>query len=374
MPSTPTPDEADPHDIFAIEPDVVFASRAEQPITAKPPVAQASQDTPQAGVAQDIMGDIQSRPSTPKGRVAPDISVAVPVPPTMPPVDTTFRATAATADIIAGDIKASHSAHTPDAIQVPPDIRLDGAHSSGSRWAKRAAVAFLFALGSVAAAEAWDHYGDTATQMTRQMMADWAPQLALNSSQPAEKPSPENTVASAPPAAAAPPAEPAVPAVITDQTASPPAPPAIQPAAVQPPADAPATAAAAPSQPAQTQPSSPDIAAMGQQIEALKASIEELKASQQQLVATVSEKVAAQAMRPKKPVQAAPPPRPVAALAPAHKPPPLPPLPPRQAIAAPPLPPAPYAPRQAAPLPSTAAETLADPELPSVPRPPMPLR
>jgi hypothetical protein len=298
MPSTPTPDQADPHDIFAIEPDVVFASRAEQPITAKPPVAQASQDTPQASVAQDIMGDILSRPSTPKGRVAPDISVAVPVPPTMPPVDTTFRATAATADIIAGDIKASHSAHTPDAIQVPPDIRLDGAHSSGSRWAKRAAVAFLFALGSVAAAEAWDHYGDTATQMTRQVMADWAPQLALNSSQqPAEKPSPENTVASAPPAAAAPPAEPAVPAVITDQTASPPAPSAIQPAAVQPLADAPATAAAAPSQPAQTQPSSPDIAAMGQQIEALKATIAQLKAGQEQMAAKISQQASHDTIR-----------------------------------------------------------------------------
>ena len=32
MPSTPTPDEADPHDIFVIEPDVVFASRADKPL------------------------------------------------------------------------------------------------------------------------------------------------------------------------------------------------------------------------------------------------------------------------------------------------------------------------------------------------------
>jgi hypothetical protein len=289
MQSTPTPDEADPHDIFAIEPDVVLATRAEQPAVANPPAAQASQDKPQASRTQDIMGDILSRPSTPKGRVAPDISVAVPAPPTMPPVDTTFRATAATADIIAGDIKASHAAHTPDAIQVPSDIRLDGAPSSAGRWAKRAAVAFLFALGSVAAAEGWDHYGDTATQMTRQMMADWAPQLALNSSQqPSEKLSPakaapENTVASAPPVTTAPPAEPAVPAVIADQTASPPAPSAIQPAA-----EAPATTAAAPSQPAQAQPTSPDITAMGQQIEALKATIAQLKAGQEQMAAQIS--------------------------------------------------------------------------------------
>ena len=51
-------------------------------------------------------------------------------------------------------------------------------------------------------------------------------------------------------------------------------------------------------------------------------------------------------------------------------------VPPRQAISAPPLPtaPAPYVPRQIEPLPPTTAETLADPELPSVPRPPMPLR
>lgn len=299
MPITPTPDEADPHDIFVIEPDVVLATRAEQSTAAKSPAAQASQDKasqdkPQASLAQDIIGDILSRPSMMRERAAPDISVAAPVPPATPPVDTTFRATAATVDIIAGDIKTSRAAHTLDAIKVPPDIRLDGAPSSARRWAKRAAVGFLFALGSVAAAEGWDHYGDTATQMTRQMMADWAPQLALNSSQPAEKPSAENTAASAPPDATASeqPAETPVPAVIADQTAAPPAPSAIQPAA-----DAPATAAAAPPQSAQAQPTSPDIAAMGQQIEALKATIAELKAGQEQMAAQISQQASHDTIR-----------------------------------------------------------------------------
>jgi hypothetical protein len=152
------------------------------------------------------------------------------------------------------------------------------------------------ALGSVAAAEAWDHYGDTATQMTRQVMADWTPQLALNSSQPAssqsaekpsqEKPSPES------PAAGAPPAEPAVPAVIADQTASPPAPSAIQPAT-----EAPATTAAAPPQPVLAQPTSQDIAAMGQQIEALKATIAQLKAGQEQMAQQIAQQAPHDAIR-----------------------------------------------------------------------------
>jgi hypothetical protein len=122
-----------------------------------------------------------------------------------------------------------------------------------------------------------------------------------------------------------------------------------------------------------------DLANASQQIEQLKASVEQLKASQQQLVAMVSDKAAAQNLRPKKP---APPPRPVAALAPARTtaPPPLPPRPYRPAAApimpssaAAPLPPGagPYVPRQQV---DTAADTLNDPELVSVPRPPMPLR
>jgi hypothetical protein len=52
-------------------------------------------------------------------------------------------------------------------------------------------------------------------------------------------------------------------------------------------------------------------------------------------------------------------------------------LPPPQAAAYPALPPpaaAPYVPRQAEPPPQAATQTLGDPELASVPRPPMPVR
>ncbi|MBU6459180.1 MAG: hypothetical protein KGQ48_16840 [Bradyrhizobium sp.] len=296
MPSTPTRDQADPHDFFVIDPDVVLAARTEQPVAAIAPAAKASQGKPLASLAQDIMGDILSQPSMPKERVAPEISVVAPVPPAapVPQADTTFRATAATADMIASDIKASDAGRTPDAIKVPSDIRVGGAPSSAGRWAKRAAVGFLFALGSVAAAEGWDHYGDTATQITRQMMADWAPRFALNSSQPAEKPAAENAVAAAQPAAAASaqPAETAVQPAAPDQTASPPAPPAVQPAA-----DAPAATAAVPPQAAQMQSMSQDIAAMGQQIEALKASIAQLKAGQEQMTQQIAQQASHDTIR-----------------------------------------------------------------------------
>jgi hypothetical protein len=241
----------------------------------------------------------------------------------VPPVDATFRPTAVN-DALAAD---------------RPSI---------AGRALRAFTAVLLTACIGGAAVAWQSHGNT----VQALIAEWAPLFARTASQPSEK----TGLAAQPTLAAA-------QVNVANGSAPQPAPSATE-------AAAPAAADQAPS----IETMARDLASAGQEIEALKASIEELKASQQQLVATVSEKVAAQAMRPKKPVQAAPPPRPVAALAPAHKPPPLPPLPPRQAIAAPPLPPAPYAPRQAAPLPSTAAETLADPELPSVPRPPMPLR
>jgi hypothetical protein len=61
-------------------------------------------------------------------------------------------------------------------------------------------------------------------------------------------------------------------------------------------------------------------------------------------------------------------------IARAHKPMPPPPL--QQAATAPVLPqaPAPYAPRQIEPPPQNTGVTLTDPELASVPRPPMPVR
>jgi hypothetical protein len=256
-PEGTTPGEADPHDIFVIEPEVLKEDRVALAARVEPPFAEKPQE--KASPVEDIMGDILSRPSTPKLRVVPDISVAAPVRPAKPtrPVDTNFRATAATADAIANEIK------------IPDDIHPNVKPSRGA-WAKRAAFGFLFALGSVAAAEGWDRYGDTA----RQMIADWTPALTQPSSPPAA------TAA----ATAASPQPAAVEAAVTDQTPAPPAPAAIQPAP-----DAAASTPAAPPPSAQTlQSMTQDLAAMGQQIEALKASIAQLKAGQEQMAQQIS--------------------------------------------------------------------------------------
>jgi len=263
MQSTGNPEETDPHDIFVIEPDVVLAARVDQPLQEpvperSAPAAKPPQDKATVGAVEDIMGDILSRRSTPKLRVVPEIAVAAPTPgKPMRPADATFRATAATADAIANEIK------------IPSD-RLNGARPSRGAWAKRAAFGFLFALASVAAAEAWDRYGDTA----REMLAQWTPALALPSSQPA----------AAAPQAAAQPATPAAETAIADQTPAPPAAAALQPA----PAPAAATPAPAPDQTQQLQSMTQDLAAMGQQIEALKAAIAQLKAGQEQMAQQVS--------------------------------------------------------------------------------------
>jgi len=248
----------------------------------------------------------------------------------VPPVDATFRPTAVN------------------------DV-LDAGRPSVAGRALRAFTAVLLTACIGGAAVAWQSHGNT----VQALIAEWAPLFARTASQPSEK-----TGLAAQPTLAA--------AQVNAANVSEPQPAAVAESAAE-------AAAASTDQAPSLETMARDLASAGQEIEALKASIEQLKASQQQLVAMVSEKAAAQPVRPKKPVQPAPPPRPVAALAPARKPmPTLPPpaLPPRQAIAAPPLPQAsaPYAPRQAAPLPPTAADTLADPELPAVPRPPMPLR
>ena len=133
-------------------------------------------------------------------------------------------------------------------------------------------------------------------------------------------------------------------------------------------------AAASPDEPQSIEAMARDLASARQEIEQLKASVEQLKASQQQLVAMVSEKAAAQNLRPKKPATTAAAGRRVGARAQAATPP--------RSAAAPILPPssaaqpaaAPYGPRQIEPQSRTAAETLNDPELGSMPRPPMPLR
>jgi hypothetical protein len=365
MPSIVNPEEADPHDIFVIEPEVLnadrvgLAARVEPPFAERPAQENLGQDKAAAAPkvaapVEDIMGDILSRPSTPKLRVVPEISVApAAAPKPSRPVDTTFRATAATADAIA------QVAKSPGEIGVPDDILLTGAKRSRGAWAKRAAFGFVFALCSAVAAEAWNHYGDTA----RQMLADWTPAWSLPSSQP-----PATTEAAAQPAA------PAVETAVTDQTASPPAPAAVQPAT--------AAAAAPPDQTQQLQTMTQDLAAMGQQVEALKASIAQLKAGQEQMAQQVQRDIVKNAVtrtseaRPSevRPVEPRKPERPRVLGAP-----PRPLQPPRAAYPAAPtaaamnVPPYPAPPPGAAPAPMPPPIDIAAPDGGPVVRPPMPL-
>jgi hypothetical protein len=246
MQSTLTPTETDPHDIFVIEPNVVLAARADQaPATpAADPVSHSA--PPQAAMASNVVAAAS-----------------------VPTVDTTFRAAAGAA----GEIRAPEI-QVPD-IEVPGDIHVPPPRG---RWLGRAILGFVFAIGTAAAAAAWDHYGDTA----KTMIANWTPFVLT--------PSPSQTVEK--PVATEQPSSPDVQgssqasaqASATDQAPAPSA-PAAQPTQ----GTAPTADAAAPQPP---QPTAQDIAAMGQQIEALKASIEQLKAGQEQLSQQMAQQIA----------------------------------------------------------------------------------
>jgi hypothetical protein len=201
---------------------------------------------------------------------------------------------------------------------------------------------------------AWRAWGDTAEKK----IAKWATQFALTASPAAEKP---------------PVAQQAAPSVHQADAANA-APP--QPAVAQ--AVAPAAAASSPGSPQLLQSMSRDLANLAQEVEQLKTSLEQLKAGQQQMsrdVAKASElkasdvKASEPSLRPR---TSALPPRPLAARA--HKP--IAPPPPPQTAAAPALSqaPAPYVPRQIENQRQPVTERLADPELSSIPRPPMPVR
>jgi hypothetical protein len=259
-------------------------------------------------------------PSNPQTRTGSDL----PAGPTVPPVDTTFRPAV-------------------NDVQVPGRQR-----AIGGRAARAFTAALLLAGCTGVAAIAWQSYGDAA----KQMIAQWAPQRVLTSLLPLEKP--------------ALPAQPTPPAVEAATANA--APPQPAPVAQTAPEGVAPTAAAPSVESAQSLRSlAHDIASVGQEIEQLKASIEQLKASQQQMSRDIA-KASEQNLRPK---ISAPPPRSAAARA--RKP--LPPLPPPQAAAAHTLPQAaaPYVPRQPEPQPQ-ATQPQADPELASVPRPPMPVR
>ena len=245
--------------------------------------------------------------------------------PPIPPVDTTFR---------------------PAAVG---NVKVPGNRPSTGGRVIRGLTGFLLAVCIGVGAAAWQAYGDTA----QRMIARWAPQFVATSSQPSPA---------------------AVQTSVATAASPPPAPPARA-------ADGVAPSAAAPSSGEETQSlqsMARDLAAAQQEIEQLKASIAQLKANQEQMsrdAAKVSDAKAAEtkASEPNpRPRISAPPPRPAAS---ARRP--MATYRPSQAAVAPMMPPpapAPYVQRQADPLPPPAAQVPLDPELSSVPRPPMPVR
>jgi hypothetical protein len=301
MHSTLKPKQTDdPHDVVVVAPDVV------QVVPADEELSNLLHD------AARHLSDAQTRTGS-----------GVPAGAAVPSVDTTFR---------------------PSAVN---DVLVPGHLRSIGRGAMRAFTALLLAACIGGAAIAWQAYGDAA----QQTIANWAPQLALTSSLPPEKP--------------ALPEQPAPTAVQADAAtaASPQPAPLAQTAAegVAP------TAAAVSAESAQLlQSMARDLASVRQETEQLKASIEQLKASQQQMSRDIA-KASEQNLRPR---ISAPPPR--SAAAPARKP--MPPSLPPQAAAAPALPlaAAPSLPRQGEPQPPAPSQPQAE-QLSSVPRPPMPV-
>jgi len=303
----------DPHDVLVVAPDVALVVPTDEELSR--------------------LAQTMRNPSGLQFHAGADFPAGA----TVPPVDTTFRPAV-------GDVAGRE-------------------RTIGGRSARAFKAALLLAL-CTGAAFAWQSYGDEA----RPMIAQWVPQGVLGLL-PLDRP-----------AQAAQPVAPAVEAAAADTAPAQPAPPV--PAA--PEAVAPAAAAPSVDSAEQLRSMARDLASAGQEIEQLKASIAELKAGQQQMsreLAKTSEskaseskaseakaseaKVSEQNPRPR---LAALPPRPAPARA--HKP--MSPLPPPQAATYPALPPPPYVPRQAEPQATT--QTLADPELASVPRPPMPVR
>lgn len=300
----------DPHDVLEISPDVVL-------------VARAAADFPT--LAPDAAGrDVHVH--------ATDAAT--------PRVDTAFRAS-----------------------------DTSGERSSGGRWLRSSAIAFLFALASAFGAAAWERYGGDA----QAMIADFSPRSTLASLMPTSIPSwlmPGKAAVAAPADDAAPQAQAAA-----DQTAQ----PAAAPQAVDNGAPAAAAAPASVDTAQLIQSMARDVASLNQQLSDLKARIAELKAGQEQLghdmVSRTSEaRTAEPRVTEARPVEPRPtklgaPPRPLGTLvtAPVHRPKP-PSYPPAQAAYMPP-PPTAAAPVQIAPPP-----VAAEPDGSPVVRPPMPVR
>jgi hypothetical protein len=345
MHSTTNPKPTDdPHDVIVVAPDVALMAPTDEELSR---------------LARSLRP-----PAAPQIRTAADL----PACPTVPPVDTTFRPAAT------GDVQSNVKGN------VKVDVPVVHGRTMGARAARAILVALLLAACTAAAKVSWQSYGDAAEAM----IAQWAPQRVLAILLPSEK--------------TALPAQPA-PAAVEANAADSAAPPPGSPAPSTPEGAAPVAAASVDPTPSPGAMAN-DTASLRQEVEQLKASIEELKASQQQMSRDLANASQVRSSSEVKPSEArafaakpseikpseikpseirapAPNPRPKlsahswrAPAAPARRP-----IAPQQAAAYPALPPpAPYVPRQTEPQPPATAETLADPELTAVPRPPMPLR
>jgi hypothetical protein len=267
--------------------------------------------------------DAQPRPLDSETQAASEGSAASQV----PPVDTTFRPTVDTTG--------------------RSNVRLPGDRASFGRRVVRGLIGFLLALCIGVASFVWQSpYGDEA----RQRIAGWTPQFALTFLQPSENPGP--AAQPTPPADQAAATAPAQPAPSQSAPSQP-----VTAAQTAPEAAAPIAAALSPGSTQLLQSMARDLATVEHGIEQLKASqeqlardnaklVEQLKVNQERMTRVLA-KASEQNLRPKLPA------RPLATL------------PPPQTIA-PPL---------ATTQPQAAVQPqAADPDLPSVPRPPMPVR
>ena len=303
--------DSDPHDDFAIAPEIVPAAWADKVL------ADITRDAKNSADIKEPASDQQ--PAATSGVAA-----------AAPTVDTTFRAA------------------------VTDDVPVPAEPPSTSRWAK-SAIMLVFAIGSAAAVAAWQNHGDAA----RQVISNWVPTFATTSSPPTETG-----------ALAGQTDTPAAEVFAAEQTPAPPAAP-VQPAE----SAAPAAAAASPDTAQLESMASDlaAMAQQVEQLKASIAELKTNQRAMVRDIARTSEakpaeiKPLVQAPRPR---PAAPPPR--TAAAPPHRP--LPAYPPAQAAAPAPLPqPAyPAASTLPAPPPPQASARTEDDE--PIVRPPMPLR
>jgi hypothetical protein len=271
----------------------------------------APEDGELSNLAHDAM-----RYSSAQTRMGSDFSAGSPI----PPVDLRFR---------------------PAAVN---NVEVPGDRPSIGRRAVRAFIRFLWVACIGGAGVAWQFYGDAA----KQIVAKWAPSFVLILSPPPENPRlPEQ------------PTPPAVQA--SAMKAAPPQPAPLAQTATE--GVAPTAAALSPESAQLLQSMARDLATAGQEIEQLKANIEQLKASQEQMFRDVA-KASEQNRRPK--ISASPP---RSAAAPPRKPMPF---RPSQAPTSPQAV-APSVLRQPEPQPQAKAQPQLEPELSSVPRPPMPV-